>query len=123
MNQSGTKSGGVVIIKALFLSYLITGLILLLLALLMYKVEPPDMVISVGVIFSYIFSSFAGGLIVGRNARQKKYLWGILVGVLYFVIIFAVSTLLNKNVLEQLGSTMTVFIMCTLGGMLGGMVS
>lgn len=123
MNQSGAKSGGVVIIKALFLSYLITGLILLLLALLMYKVEPPDMVISVGVIFSYIFSSFAGGLIVGRNARQKKYLWGILVGVLYFAIIFAVSTLLNKNVLEQLGSTMTVFIMCTLGGMLGGMVS
>lgn len=117
------KSKGVVIVKALFISYLVTGLILLILALVMYKMEPPDMVISAGIIFSYIFSCFMGGLLVGKNTGSKKYLWGLLLGLLYFVIIFAVSTLLNKDVLGQLGNTVTVFIMCTLGGMLGGMIS
>lgn len=113
----------IAIVKALFVSYLVTGMILLLLAILMYKVSPPDMIIRVGIIFSYIFSAFTGGLILGKKANSKRYLWGILFGVLYFVIILAVSALLNKDVIGNMGNAVTVFFMCTMGGMLGGMVS
>lgn len=124
MKQAISKQSiGLSVVKALFFSYLVTGVILLLLALLMYKAGPPDIVIRAGIIFSYIASSFVGGFLAGKCAKSKRYLWGILIGILYFAILFAVSTLLNKNALDQLGNTVMVFIMCSMGGMLGGMLS
>lgn len=124
MKQAISKQSiGLSVVKALFFSYLVTGVILLLLALLMYKAGPPDIVIRAGIIFSYIASSFVGGFLAGKCAKSKRYLWGILIGILYFAILFAVSALLNKNALDQLGNTVMVFIMCSMGGMLGGMLS
>lgn len=124
MGQTVLKeSRGMVLVKALFASYIITGIILLILALIMYKFEPSSIVISSGVVFSYIFSAFAGGLLVGKKTPEKKFLWGIVLGVLYFAIIFAVSILMNKDIVSKMGSTLTVFIMCAFGGMLGGMLS
>jgi putative membrane protein (TIGR04086 family) len=124
MNQLVRKqSKALTIIKALLASYVITGILLLLLALLMYKAQPPSGVIRVGIVFSYIFSSFIGGFIVGKSATEKRFLWGIVNGILYFLVILLVSMILNKAVFGQVGSTFTVFVMCTLGGMLGGMIS
>lgn len=124
MNQVVKKhSKAIIIMKALLASYVITGILLLLLALVMYKVEPPSGVIRVGIVFSYIFSSFIGGFIVGKSAAQRRFLWGIANGVLYFLVILLVSLFLNKAVFGQMGSTLTVFLMCSLGGMLGGMIS
>ncbi|SET33477.1 TIGR04086 family membrane protein [[Clostridium] polysaccharolyticum] len=124
MNQSAQKqSKGTVLAKALFVSYVITGVVLLCLALIMYKAEPSNMFVSAGVVFAYIFSAFVGGMIVGKKTQEKRFLWGILSGVLYFSIIFAISILMKKDILSQIGSTITVFITCGFGGMLGGMLS
>ena len=124
MNQSAKKqSKGTVLVKALFISYVITGLLLLILALIMYKAEPPNMFVSAGVVFAYIFSAFMGGMVVGKKTQEKRFLWGIITGMLYFSIIFAVSILMNKDILSQIGSTIVVFITCGFGGMLGGMLS
>lgn len=124
MNQSAERqSKGTVLVKALFISYVVTGIILLILAFIMYKAEPPNMFISAGVVFAYIFSAFVGGMIVGKRTQEKRFLWGIISGVLYFSIIFAVSILMNKDIVSQLGSTVIVFITCGFGGMLGGMLS
>lgn len=124
MGQSVIKqSKGMVLVKSLFISYVLTGIILLLLALIMYKAHPAEIVINAGVVFAYIFSAFVGGFTVGKKTQEKRFLWGIVLGVLYFAIIFAVSILMNKDVISQLGSTITVFIMCSFGGMLGGMLS
>lgn len=124
MNQSVVKqSRGTVLVKALFISYVITGVILFILACIMYKAEPPNMFISAGVVFSYIFSAFVGGMIVGKKTQERRFLWGIISGMLYFAIIFAISILMNKDIVSQIGSTITVFITCGFGGMLGGMLS
>lgn len=124
MNQSAeNQSKGTVLVIALFISYVITGIILFILALIMYKAEPPNMFVSAGVVFAYIFSAFAGGMIVGKKTKEKRFLWGIIYGMLYFAIIFAMSILMNKDILSQIGSTITVFITCGFGGMLGGMLS
>jgi putative membrane protein, TIGR04086 family/integral membrane protein, TIGR04097 family len=124
MNQLINKQSKVMtMIKALLASYIITGIILLLLALLMYKLEPPSGVISVGIVFAYIFSCFIGGFILGKNTKEKRFLWGIIVGCLYFILILFISMMMGKEVFGQIGSTITVFIMCSLGGMLGGMIS
>lgn len=113
----------VLLIRSLLFSYIITAIILLLLALFMYKLDVSNSVISAGVIIAYIFSNFLGGLMIGKNVEQKKFFWGIINGLLYFVVIVLISIVLGKTIFTQLGSAITVFIMCSLGGMLGGMVS
>lgn len=117
MNKIGT------LLKSLLVSYILTGLLLLLLALLLYKGNPSKDVIRAGIIFAYIFSSFIGGFIMGKKMRVQKFLWGILLGITYFVVIFAVSMIMNQSIVGPGMQAITVFIMCSLGGMMGGMLS
>lgn len=117
------QSKGMAMLKALFVAYILTSIILFIMALLLYKLEPSNGVISVGIVFSYIFSSFVGGFMIGKKVTEKQFLWGILLGVLYFFVLFCISCLLNKDIFGQMGSVITVFFMCSLGGMLGGMIS
>lgn len=124
MNQSVKgQSKGTVLVKSLFVSYIVTAVILLILALIVYKAEPSNMVISVGVVFTYLLSSFIGGMLTGKKIQEKRFLWGIVSGALYFAIIFAVSLLMNKDIVSQIGNTIIVFVTCGFGGMLGGMLS
>lgn len=114
---------GLIFIKGLFISYVVTAIMLFILALILYKAKPPEGVIGVGIILTYIISAFVGGLIVGKSAVKKRFIWGMLLGILYFLIIIIVSLILNKDIMSHLGSMIMVFFMCGLGGMLGGMVS
>lgn len=118
-----TTQKGLVLLKGLFISYVVTGIMLFILALILYKAKPPEGVIGVGIILTYIISAFVGGVIVGKSATKKRFIWGLLLGVLYFLVIIMVSLILNKDIMSHLNSMLMVFFMCGLGGMLGGMVS
>lgn len=110
-------------VKALFASYIVTGVFLLILALIMYKANPGPGVIRVGIIFAYIFSPFIGGIIMGKNEKSRRFLWGLVLGLAYFGVIFLVAFVMNQNVFGQGASILTVLAMSALGGMLGGMIS
>lgn len=111
------------LLKGLLFSYIITAFILLLLSFLMLKLDLSSAVISGGINFSYIVSAFVGGFFVGKKLEQKKFMWGLLLGICYFVIVMLVSLMMNHGTALPLGSLLTVFIICGLSGMLGGMVS
>ncbi|ROR25258.1 putative membrane protein (TIGR04086 family) [Mobilisporobacter senegalensis] len=124
MNKMALKKSKVFyIIRALLFSYILTIIILLILSLLVYKADISSGTIRIGIILSYILSTFLGGLIIGKGVGEKKYLWGMGVGILYFLLILIVSIVLNKSNFSGSASMITVFIMCTLGGTLGGMLS
>ena len=110
-------------LKSLLIAYLLTGILLLILAFIMLKLAPSNDTIQIGIVFSYIFSSFIGGFLMGKQMKIKRFLWGVLLGICYFIVIFLISILLNKDVLIQGMELITVFSMCGLGGMLGGMLS
>ena len=111
------------LLKGLMISYIITAFLLLLLSFLMLKVDLPSMIISGGIYFVYIISVFIGGFFVGKRLEQKKFLWGLLLGVFYFVVLMVVSLMMNRVAPLPLASFFTVFVVCGLGGMLGGMIS
>ena len=77
------------IIKLLLVGYIISGIILGVLALMMWKGNPAAGLISGGLLFAYLISCFVGGLLLGKKIGVRKYLWGLLFGLLYFVVIFA----------------------------------
>lgn len=114
---------GLFILKVLVMMYIITGVILVVLAAIMYKAAPGSSFISGGLIFTYIFSTFAGGFIMGKKKGKQKYLWGLGMGILYFVVLFAVSLLMQKGIDIQQTKAVSTFFMCAIGGMLGGMLS
>lgn len=111
------------LLKSLLTAYLLTGAMLLLLAFVMLKMGPENNLIHIGIVFSYIFSSFVGGFVMGKRMKVKKFLWGVLLGVSYFAVILMVSLLLNQNFGQFGVGMLSVFVMCSLGGMLGGMLS
>lgn len=111
------------LLKALIFSYVITGLMLLILALLLYKFDIDEGKVTIGVIVVYIVSCFLGGFLLGRKVGQKKFLWGMCLGVCYFVLLLGVSTLVHPGAMSGVKYLITAFVMCMGGGMLGGMLS
>jgi putative membrane protein (TIGR04086 family) len=124
MNKSFSKNTRVIyILEALVFSYIITGLLLLLTSFLMLKLELPSLVFSAAINVAYIVSAFTGGFFIGKRTEQKKFIWGLFVGVLYFIILMVVSLMMDRVGTLSLGSLFTVFIITGLSGMLGGMIS
>ena len=122
MNRPGISlNQGVRIVKALLVSYLLTGGLLLLLAGLLYRFRLDEGKIQIGIILIYIFSCFAGGFLSGKMMKSRKFLWGVLLGLLYFLIMTLVSLAVNRGLQDGPTSYFTTFLLCMGGGMLGGM--
>lgn len=111
------------VLEGLVISYIVTALLLLLISFLMLKLDLSSAVISGSINFSYIVSAFIGGFFIGKKTEQKKFIWGLLVGVFYFVILMLVSLLMNRVSPLPLGRLFTVFVITSMSGMLGGMIS
>lgn len=110
-------------LKALLCSYAVTAVLLLGLTVLLYKTGMDEEKVAAGILAVYVISSFAGGFAAGKMAGVRKFLWGIITGGLYFVLLVLISLGIYHS-LEGSGIHLLItFFMCTGGGMLGGMVS
>lgn len=107
----------------LLCSYIVTAVILMLLALLLYKMNLSEKVIHMSIIITYVAASFLGGFLAGKKMKQKKYLWGLFMGLAYYIVLFLISLAVNQSFTEVADSVFTALILCAGGGMLGGMLS
>ena len=60
---------------------------------------------------------------MGRKAGQKKFMWGLLVATLYFVVYLIVGFILGNAVEKEVMDYIKEFLLMAAGGMLGGMLS
>lgn len=111
------------IIKCMLGAYILTAGLLLLLAFILYRFGISEKVVSVCIIAIYIAVTFLAGLLAGKREGKRKFLWGLIMGVLYFGILTVVSLVVNKGVEDVAGNMLTVFLLCAGSGMLGGMIS
>lgn len=65
-NINAYTGSAVRIMKALLVSYLVTGLLLLLIAGLLYRFQLDEGKVQIGIILTYILSCFTGGFLAGR---------------------------------------------------------
>ena len=70
-------------IKALFLAYAVTAVLLLLLAFLLYKLQLGESQVNLGIMIIYIVSCLAGGFYMGRKGKMRRFLWGMGLGAGY----------------------------------------
>ena len=124
MDRRSVEKGTPVLflLKCLLSSYIITTAMLLLLAFMLYKVGLKESVVSIAIIAVYVISTFAGGFIAGKKMQNRKFIWGLIVGVAYFVVLAVVSLVINQSITELGDSVFTTLILCGAGGMLGGML-
>jgi len=111
------------VLKAILFAYLATGIILLILALLLLNTDISFGLLRAGVIFSYLFSALVAGFAAGKKASNRRFLWGMAAGFFYFAILFAISFVMGGMLVVDPGTMGMIFVMCTLGGMFGGMFS
>ena len=110
------------VLRSLLLAYAVTVILLLLLALLLYKLELDEGKISIGIIAVYVLSCFVGGLAAGKASQSRKFIWGLLVGALYFLVLAVVSIASGQGGAPILQMA-TTGALCAGGGMLGGMLA
>ena len=110
-------------VKALLPAYLVTGILLIILALALYKFELNEGAVTAGVTAVYLISTFTGGLVVGKLAKVRRFLWGIVLGILYFALLLLVTVGIYRTFHGSSTEILVTFALCAGGGMAGGMIS
>ena len=111
------------VLKALLVSYVVTGMLLLILAILLYKFDLDEKSVSAGIIAIYVASTLIGGLVLGKMAKVRRFLWGVGLGIAYFALLLLISLGVYHTLEGNGTNVMTTFILCAGGGMIGGMIS
>lgn len=92
MKANGAVSGKIGwLLKSLLAAYALTGILLLGLAMILYKLNVEESVVSAGIIGIYVTSTFFGGLIIGKMAKVRRFFWGLLLGVSYFLLLLIIT--------------------------------
>ena len=111
------------LIKSLLASYIVTGILLLVLTFFMYKFELNEKIVSAAIVGIYVVSTLIGGVIIGKLTKSKRYLWGMVLGILYFVLLLLITLGVYRTLNGDSVSIVTSLILCAGGGMTGGMIS
>lgn len=109
-------------VKGVLAAYAVSAVVLLILAFLMFQWDVSEEVIRGGVIFAYVISCFICGMFVSKEHTGRRYLWGILAGAAYYVILLIVSMVCNRAVFTSIPGILPALFLCLSGGMLGGMM-
>lgn len=107
----------------LLIAYLVTGLLLLLLAFLAYKANLSEQGSRIGILVIYVLSSFVAGFITGKKSKKRKFLFGAMMGICYFVVLLLLSLGIHDKVAPGAFAKWRAGLLCMGGGMLGGMLS
>lgn len=111
------------VLKAVLMAYIVTGLLLLLISFLAYRFEIEERFINIGITLTYLLSSFVGGFGAGKMIKRRRFVWGIIVGILYIGFLYGISfAVYGRNGVEDIYELLPI-VLCVGGGMFGGMMS
>lgn len=123
INKFAFSSRLTFILKNLLISYLLTAGLLLLLSLLLYRFGLSEKMVSFGITSIYAITTFLAGFLSGKREQTRRFLWGLLMGILYFTLLAVISIIVNHGFTGFGGGFISAFAVCALSGMLGGMLS
>ena len=109
--------------KILSLMYVVTAMLLFLLAVLVQRFNWDNNAISIGISTVYVISCFIGGFFVGKVQQNKKFIWGILIGLAYVIIMLVITLVVKHGFHSSVSAFVTNLLLCLGAGMLGGMLS
>ncbi len=124
MNRENNISSLILpIVKTALAVIFFTFAMIFLLAVIIFKFHINDSVINNCILVIYFLANFIGGLIIGKVKKEKKFLWGFLTGLTYFIILSIASFIVLQSFYSAPLPAVFAFLCCILGGMAGGMIS
>lgn len=108
---------------SLLVSYAITMAGIMILAFLLFLFSISEKTADIGIMIIYILSCFVAGMMMGRKQKTKRYLWGMLIGGIYYCILVFASFWVVSPAALQMTEFITSIIICWLSATLGGMLS
>ena len=111
------------VLKALLASYIVTGILLLLLTMALYKMELNEKMVSAAIVAIYVMATLIGGILIGKMAKVNRFIWGLGLGVAYFALLLLITLGVYHTLNGDGANLVTTFILCAGGGMAGGMIS
>ena len=109
-------------IKALLVSYVVSCILLLILAFGVYKLDLKEQIVQGGIIVIYALSAFFGGRTAGKLYESRRIVWGGVLGVFYYVLLFILGVVMYQDV-KSVGDIIPVLGTCVISGMIGGVTS
>jgi putative membrane protein (TIGR04086 family) len=79
--------------------------------------------VSGGVIAAYVISCLVGGFCVGQYMGKHKFLWGTLIGLFYFFILYLLGAIIYSKGFQMSLQVFGSCLICIVSGMLGGMLA
>ena len=119
ISQTGARMP-VVLLKSLLVSYLMAGALLLLLALLLYRMQLSAQAVSIGILVIYAVTAGLSGWLAGKGMQDRRFLWGLLTGSLYFCVLAALTLIVNHGLQDVGNHFFTTLMICSGAGMLKG---
>lgn len=110
------------LLKSLFFAYALTGVFLALLSLLLYQLRLGEKLVAVAIIVIYVAATFFAGFLAGKKMKNRRFLWGLLEGTAYFLVLTLLSFFAGDRGVTVGRSFFTTLALCAGGGMLGGML-
>ena len=104
-------------------AYILTAILLLLLAFMVYQFSFSEKMTDICIVAVYVLVNFAAGFFIGKKMKVKKYLSGLIMGISYFGVLVLVSLLCHGGLQDFAGNFFTTLAICSGAGMLGGMLS
>lgn len=111
--------------KSLFsgvmIGYAITCLVFITYAILLTYTDMTETNISLVVTITSIVSVLVAGFDSARGATSKGWLWGLIAGLIYGIILVAIMTWIEKRLIID-SRTISLLILSLAGGGLGGVI-
>ena len=120
--KSGLYETIICMLVYLLIAFLGSVLLLAIVAMLLFKLQISAGVVSVMMIAVYIAMPLLAGFLMGRKMGEKKFLYGAMMGAIYFLILCIFSMVYQKTGIAVSQNLFTTAALCIGGGTLGGML-
>lgn len=123
-DKGNRKNPLTAVLIALAAAILVTIVLILLLTVLVYNTDISGTISGILIVAIYVLGPFAGAFLLGKMMKKKRYLWGMLLGVIYFAVFVLISLLTAETgAAPEIRDYIQVLLAVLPGGILGGMFS
>lgn len=120
MKKSGDALRFLIILVGMLV---VSALVLAVVTAFMLKGHMTAGFISGGVIVAYVVSALLGGFCIGQVKGRQKFLWGLLIGLCYFLVLFLTGKMIYHSGAAFDFQTVSSGMICAVAGMIGGMLA
>ena len=97
--------------------------LLFVLSLLIWRLDGNATLLSGGIIAIYVITNGIGGFFAGRIMGKQKFLWGFLIGFIYFLLLCLIGILtMHVKIIGNI-QLFNGAMLCVVSGMAGGMLA